>query len=148
MKENPGFAGVWPRFVALLIDLLVFCAVFFPVTRLVKGVWLMTATDHRWDYGLLVTDPLCIGFLVAMVLYFVLFEGLIGATPGKWTAGLRVERVGGGRPGLRKGLVRNLLRVVDGLPVFGILGMVLILSSAERARFGDTIAGTRVIRER
>jgi uncharacterized RDD family membrane protein YckC len=145
MQEKTCFAGLWPRFLALLIDFLVFSAVFFPVTRLARGVWIMGTADHRWDYGLFVTDPLCIAFLVVMVLYFVLLEGLAGITLGKRAAGLRVERVGGGRPGLFKGLVRNLLRIVDGLPIFNILGIVLISTSAERARFGDRIAGTRVI---
>jgi uncharacterized RDD family membrane protein YckC len=147
-RENDRFAGLWPRFLALLVDLMVFCAIFFPITRLVKGVWIMSAADHRWNHGLFITDPLCIAFLVVMILYFVLLEGLLGVTLGKWVVGLRVERIGGGRPGLVKGLLRNVLRIVDGLPAFSILGIVLVLTSDERARFGDRIAGTRVIRVR
>jgi uncharacterized RDD family membrane protein YckC len=147
-KESTRFAGLVPRFLALMIDSMVFCAVFFPVTRLLKGAWIMSATDHRWNYGLFITDPLCIAFLVIMILYFVLLEGLLGATIGKWAIGLRVERVGGGKPGLVKGLLRNILRIVDGLPAFNILGIVLIVRSEEKARFGDRIAGTRVIQTR
>jgi uncharacterized RDD family membrane protein YckC len=148
MRENIRFAGLGPRFLALLSDFLLFCAVFFPITRLIKGVWIMRAADHRWKFGLFITDPLCIAFLLIMILYFVLLEGLIGVTLGKWIAGLRVERAGGGKPGLIKGFLRNVLRIVDGLPVFSILGIVLILTSVERARFGDRIAGTRVIQVR
>ena len=148
MLEDTRFAGLWPRFLALLIDFLLFCVVFFPVTRFTKGVWLMNTTDHRWNYGLFISDPLCLSFLFVMVVYFVLLEGLIGVTFGKWVAGLRVTRVGGGKPGLIKGFLRNVLRIVDGLPAFCILGIVMILTSAERARFGDRIAGTRVIRTR
>ena len=148
MKENLRYAGLWPRFVALLYDLLLFCAVFFPVTRAVKGVWLMSAADHRWGSGLFITDPLCIAFFCIIVLYFVFLEGLAGATLGKRLAGIRVERAGGGRPGLVKGLLRNVLRVIDGLPALSILGVVLILTSPERARFGDRVAATRVIRAR
>jgi uncharacterized RDD family membrane protein YckC len=142
------FAGLWARFLALLVDFLLFSAVFFPVTRWVKGDWIMSATDHRWSDGLFITDPLCLAFLGVMVLYFVLFEGLMGVTLGKWVAGLRVVRVGGGKPGIFKGFWRNVLRIIDGLPAFNLLGVVLILTSAERARFGDRIAGTRVIRVR
>jgi uncharacterized RDD family membrane protein YckC len=148
MQEITRFAGLWPRFLALFIDLLFFCAVFFPVTRLVKGVWIMNAADHRWKFGLFITDPLCVAFLAMMILYFVFLEGLMGVTLGKWVIGLRVRRVGSGKPGMVKALLRNLLRIVDGLPAFSILGMVLILTSAEKARFGDRIAGTRVIRVR
>jgi uncharacterized RDD family membrane protein YckC len=146
--DRPRYAGLGVRFMALLVDFLIFCALFFPVTRLVKGVWLMSATDHRWQSGLFVTDPLCLIFLAFMAGYFVVLEGLAGATLGKWIMGLRVVRGAGGRPGLVKGLVRNALRVVDGLPTLNILGIILIVTSPERARFGDRVAGTRVIRVR
>ena len=148
MLEDTRFACLWPRFLALLVDFLLFCMIFFPITRFTKGVWFMNATDHRWNYGLFISDPLCLSFLFVMVMYFVLLEGLTGVTFGKWVAGLRVTRVGGGKPGLIRGFLRNTLRIVDGLPVFCILGIVMILTSAERARFGDRIAGTRVIRTR
>jgi uncharacterized RDD family membrane protein YckC len=108
----------------------------------------MSAADHRWNFGLFITDPLCVGFLAMMILYFVFLEGLLGFTFGKWIIGLRVQRAGNGKPGLGKALLRNVLRIVDGLPAFSILGIVLILTSAERARLGDRIAGTRVIRVR
>ena len=49
---------------------------------------------------------------------------------------------------LKQVSLRNLLRLVDGLPVLNILGVILISTSAERARFGDLIAGTRVVRGR
>ncbi len=145
MPEYVRSAGLKPRFLALFCDFLLFCAVFFPVTRLTKGVWIMSAADHRWKSGLFITDPLCVAFLLIIFAYFVLLEGLAGVTLGKWTAGLRVKRVGGGNPGLIKGFLRNVLRIVDGLPAFSILGIVLILTSPERARFGDRVAQTRVV---
>ena len=75
-------AGLGVRFGALVIDALLFCAVFFPVTRIVKGVWIMSAADHRWANGLFITDPLRLIFLALMLLYFVLLEGLVEATLG------------------------------------------------------------------
>lgn len=80
-----------------------------------------------------------------MALYFVLLEGWFGTTLGKWVLGLRVIGTDGRLPGLRKSLVRNALRVVDSLPTLNILGAILIQRSEERARFGDRVAGTRVI---
>jgi uncharacterized RDD family membrane protein YckC len=148
IQDDIRFAGLAPRALALLVDLLVFCAVFFPVTRLLKGVWMMSATDHRWASGLLVTDPMCLGFLLVMLLYFVVLEGLAGCTLGKLATGLRVKSVDGAVPGLGKAFLRNVLRVVDGLPALGILGIILMATSPERARFGDRIAGTRVIQTR
>ena len=146
MGDETHYAGLRGRFLALLVDGLLFCALFFPITRMVKGVWIMAPGDHRWAYGLFITDPLCIAFLIVMLLYFVFLEGLFGATLGKWIAGLRVVGRDGGRPGLFRSAVRNVLRLVDGLPALSILGIVLILRSPEKARFGDRVAGTRVIR--
>jgi uncharacterized RDD family membrane protein YckC len=148
LKSEIRYAGLWVRFLALLVDTLTFCAFFFPITRLVKGVWLMSPHDHRWVLGWFITDPLCLAFLGVMALYFVLLEGLVGATLGKWLLGLRVVRSDGGRPGLWKSAVRNALRVVDSLPTLHILGAILIARSAERARFGDRVAGTRVTQVR
>ena len=145
MNAVPRPAGLWLRFLALTVDYLIFAAVFFPVTRVVKGVWLMGAGDHRWAGTVFITDPLCLGFLVLMLFYFVLLEGLAGATFGKRLVGLRIVSVDGRRPGLARALWRNLLRFVDGLPALNIVGIVLILTSPERARFGDRVAGTRVL---
>ena len=148
IQDHVRYAGLWPRFLALLVDLLLFCAVFFPVTRIVKGAWVMSASDHRWSSGLFITDPLCIVFLMVMCLYFVVLEGTVGATLGKWVVGVRVIREDGARPGLAKSVLRNLLRVVDGLPAFNIVGIVLIVHSPEHARVGDRVAGTRVVHVR
>ncbi len=138
----------WPvRGMALIVDYAVFCLVFFPVTRLVKGVWLMSPQDHRWVSGWIVFDPLCLIFLLVIFLYFIVLEGLLGTTVGKAVCGLRVIAVEGGHPGLRRALVRNVLRMIDGLPMLNILGVVLIAKSAEHTRFGDRIAGTRVLRK-
>ncbi len=146
--EQRRYAGLLPRFIALVVDFAIFCAVFFPIGRLVKGVWLMTHADHLWRSGSFVMDPLCIIFFVVMVAYYVLFEGLAGWTPGKRVAGIRVVDAAGRPPGIRRSLARNALRLVDGLPFLNLLGVLLVLTSPERARLGDRIAGTRVVMTR
>ncbi len=139
------YANLGRRFVALFIDFVILSAVFFPVTRIVKGTWVMSSQNHIWNYGMFVTDPLCLIFLVVIVLYFILLEGVFGATIGKKILGLSIVQVDGQNAGMKRSIIRNLLRVVDALPAFNILGIVLIVSSSERTRFGDRVAGTRVI---
>jgi len=148
MQSRPDYAGIWIRFAAIVLDVAFLSAAFFPVTRIVKGTWIMSAADHRWARGQFVTDPLCLVFLVVMFLYFVLFEGLVGATPGKRILGLRVVGADGSTAGFMRALLRNALRVVDSLPALGILAAILISTSPERTRFGDRAAETRVIRVR
>jgi uncharacterized RDD family membrane protein YckC len=144
--ESRRFAGLWCRFTALFLDFLLLSLLFFPITKIVKGTWIMGVSDHRWVSGWIVTDPVCLLFLGIIIAYFILLEGLIGATLGKLIVGIRVISVKGAKPGLIRSSVRNLLRLVDSLPVLNILGVVLILKSGEKARFGDRIAETRVIR--
>jgi uncharacterized RDD family membrane protein YckC len=146
METHSHFAGLGRRFWALTIDGLLFCVVFFPVTRIVKGVWLMSPADHQWSFGLFISDPLCLVFLAVMFLYFVLLEGAFGMTLGKSMVGIRVVSRDGTGPGLRRALLRNLMRLIDGLPAFSILGVLMIIGSSERTRAGDLVAGTRVVR--
>ena len=142
------YAGLSSRFLALVIDFLIFCAVFFPATRIVKGVWIMSASNHLWNRGLFITDPLCISFLIFMFLYFIFLEGLAGATLGKFIIGICVIDANGRKPGLMKSLLRNTLRLIDGLPALNILGIILIVVTKENTRFGDIVAKTRVVKGR
>ena len=145
MGTETKYAGLAYRFGALVIDFMLLSAVFFPVTRLVKGTWLMSAGDHSWSYGWIATDPLCLVFLAIIVLYFIVAEAVFGATIGKKAIGLQIVSLNGAKPGFRRAVVRNILRIIDALPAFNILGVILIIVSPERARLGDRIAGTRVI---
>jgi uncharacterized RDD family membrane protein YckC len=140
------YAGLGSRFLALLIDGLLLSAIFFPTTRIAKGVWIMAPSDHLWSASWFITDPLCMIFLLVILIYFVVLEGVFGRTIGKWFLGLQVVRKDAGNPGLLRALLRNLLRIVDSLPAFNILGVVLIILSPEKARVGDLVAGTRVVK--
>jgi uncharacterized RDD family membrane protein YckC len=77
-------------------------------------------------------------------LYYWVFEGLFGTTLGKLVMNLRVRTVAGNRIGLGKALIRNLLRVVDGIGVY-LVGFVFALTSRSRQRLGDRVAGTVVV---
>lgn len=152
MNEKPQiknsylkYASLSQRFLALVIDFFCLSLVFFPVTKIVKGVWIMSSQEHQWSYGWFITDPLCIAFLFIIILYFIILEGTIGATIGKKLLRMRVVNIYGSKLNLWQALVRNFLRIVDALPAFNILGVVLIIKSPERARFGDRVAGSRVI---
>jgi uncharacterized RDD family membrane protein YckC len=145
MKELT-YASLGSRFLALLIDGLLLSAVFFPTTKIAKGVWIMAPSDHLWSVGWFMTDPLCMIFLLVIFVYFILLEGLFGYTIGKRLLELRVVTTGGEDPGLIRALLRNLLRIVDSLPAFNILGVILIIRSPEKARVGDLLAGTRVVK--
>lgn len=153
MEAERVYASLGSRFVAKLIDGLFFALLFFPTTYLVKGVWILSPIDHRWAYGLFITDPLCIAFLIVIALYFLLLEAYTGTTIGKYIVRIRVIAINespraDSKPGIRKSFVRNILLIIDSLPTLFILGMIFITKSPENARFGDEIARTRVIKLR
>ena len=81
--------------------------------------------------------------------YDVAFEVLGGGrTPAKRMSGLRVVAEGGEPVGFRRSAIRNLVRIVDGLATFYMLGSALILFTKRNQRLGDLAAGTLVVRER
>ncbi len=80
--------------------------------------------------------------------YFLLLEGLFGATIGKLLLRLRVVDKEGDPCTFKASFIRNLLRFVDWLPLLYIAGIISILASTKRQRIGDRIAGTLVARPR
>ncbi len=80
--------------------------------------------------------------------YMVLFEVLtLGSTPGKRVMGLRVVQLDGSPPDWGSSLLRNLLRVIDMLPLGYSLGVAVALGNRRFQRLGDLVAGTLVVHE-
>lgn len=130
------------RGIAWLLDILFLSIFFFPATYLYSGKWIMGPEEHLWG----ISDPICLVFLFVIFAYLILMEAYVGWTMGKRILGMRVVDVSGNKIGLPKSITRNLLRLVDGLPAFNILGIILIATSQREQRFGDRIAKTYVER--
>ena len=137
-------AGLGSRFAAALVDQLLRTLI---LVALVVAVGLVGAGVGTAS-GLLLATLLVAVFLVQFA-YDVLFETLAaGRTPGKRWTGLRVVRVGGGPVGFVTSALRNILRIVDALPGFYLVGMLAILFTRQNQRLGDVAAGTLVVRDR
>ncbi|GBE57535.1 RDD family protein [bacterium BMS3Abin01] len=148
--------GVGIRFLALLIDSLIFAAALAVITA-VQGPqdgschassfigMNYTLNGKESFYGLCGYPALA--FFAVFLAYFILMEWLWGATLGKLTVGVRVRTGTGGSIGLKESLIRNLLRIVDAVPYClpYLLGAILVWSSRRRQRLGDMAAGTVVV---
>lgn len=91
------------------------------------------------------TGLILIGVFLLEWFYPVAFELWSGATPGKRAMGLLVVHDDGTPVGAPASLIRNLLRVVDFLPIFYGVGLVSTLLDRDFRRLGDLAAGTLVI---
>jgi uncharacterized RDD family membrane protein YckC len=129
------------RGAAWIIDFLFLSIFFFPATYLYSGKWIMGPQEHLWG----ISDPICLVFLFVIFAYLILMEAYVGWTVGKRILGMRIVDDSGGKIGLSKSAIRNALRLLDGLPAFNILGIILIATSPRAQRFGDRIAKTYVV---
>jgi len=90
---------------------------------------------------------LVLGAFAAQWVYWTACEVLWkGQTPGKRVARIRVARLDGSAPGPLESAVRNLVRVIDFLPVGYALGITTSLLDGRHRRLGDLAAGTVLLR--
>jgi uncharacterized RDD family membrane protein YckC len=88
-----------------------------------------------------------VSFIINMG-YFIGFEGVMGATPGKMAVGLKVIKTDGSSYDITAAAIRNIMRIVDGFPYLipYLLGMILIATSERKQRLGDRVAHTMVVK--
>lgn len=107
-------------------------------TESITDIWSLTARD-------VVLIPL-IEQGVALG-YFLVFELILGRTPGKMLLRLEIVTADGRRPGPLRILLRNLFRIVDGCPDWRlpVIGAAALAMDRENQRVGDIAAGTYVV---
>ncbi|ROU08349.1 RDD family protein [Lysobacter enzymogenes] len=128
-------AGPVPRALAYLLDLLARGAIYVALVQLL-------AIPFGQAGGALVM----LASFALTWFYPVLFEVLMqGRTPGKWALGLRVVAADGAPVGWMAAFARNLLRVVDALPLFYAVGLATSLIDPWGRRLGDMVARTLVV---
>ncbi|WP_117592101.1 RDD family protein [Haloprofundus halophilus] len=86
-----------------------------------------------------------VGALLLPPFYFVYMEAAYGQTYGKKYSNIVVVNKDGSDVGFVGSFVRNLLRVVDSLPFFYLLGIALIYFTDDAQRVGDMLAKTVVV---
>jgi uncharacterized RDD family membrane protein YckC len=150
-----ALASIGNRFLACAIDhalqfavyTLIFLAFYLMMDYATFGGLFKDAP--KWVYAVLVI----IGFLIFSS-YFIFFEWLwSGQTPGKRWLKLRVIREDGRPVTFWEASVRNLLRIIDMMPVLLVLpfysvGLICVFINRNDQRIGDMVAGSVVVRER
>ena len=136
-------AAVGDRFLAVILDTILLAAGFTAL-----GMWIAMRWGGATASGFALNGTPAIATIAATMLsgflYYWLFEGLFGATLGKAILGVSVRKKDGAACGMAASLVRNLLRVVDGLGVY-LVGFLVAIFSSSRQRVGDHAAQTIVV---
>lgn len=131
-----------PRIGAALIDLALLVAVFAVLAATIGD---STIEGGEVSFNLYGVEAAL--YFALVLLYYFALEAAIGRTVGKLLLGLRVVSADGSRPSVVAVAVRTLLRVVDWLPVFYLVGFIAMLVTGQRRqRLGDLAAGTGLAR--
>ena len=148
-------AGIGSRFLAIAIDSLIQGAVVF-VLAVLGLIFLALSFGIRAAQfgpsstgGVWVLAILILAYFVLMYGYFILFESIWnGQTPGKRITRIRVIKDSGQPITVVDAFARNLLRIVDQLPVAYGAGLLCAWISPQSKRIGDYVAGTVVVHEK
>lgn len=134
-----ALAGPATRFLAWFLDLLFVYGALTAINLILRAFFIL-APDAATGVAILI-------FFAVPILYGALFEGFWrGQTPGKRLLRLRVMDASGLRLDFRQVFIRNLLRAIDILPYFYLVGGAAMLFSRRAQRLGDFAADTVVVR--
>ncbi len=144
-------AGMGSRFIAGLIDTLVIIVVLL-LAMLVLGLsglaGIIDLNESVFSAGAWALTLLIVFIFLVYWGYFVFFEMRTnGQSPGKKKMKIRVVKEGGGAMVFTDIAIRNLLRVVDVLPMGYAVGGVCMFVTRKTQRLGDLAAGTVVLSE-
>jgi uncharacterized RDD family membrane protein YckC len=141
-------AGIGSRFLAMTIDtsiqLVAFFILLLGLAVVVPKLRSFGSIAPQWAIAMLIVA----GFLIYYG-YFAFFEtAWNGQTPGKRYAQLRVMKDDGRPINAYDAITRNLLRIVDQLPVLYGVAIISVFVSKQNKRLGDFVAGTVVVHEK
>lgn len=134
------------RLAAVMIDTIVL-ALCSGVVNSVYGVTEVTSA-YIGGNGSVTTTTTAVAWpwlMLLGVVYFTVSEAMFGASPGKMWMRLKVVRADGAPLRVRDVVLRNVLKPVDFLPIFYLLGGLILIATPSAQRIGDLAAGTTVI---
>jgi len=136
-------AGPIIRGIAWFIDAVIRTIIFFAVA-IVLMIQVGDSISDRYSNGYLYGITFLLHFFLSS-LYPIIFEATLGTTPGKRWFNLMVVHDNATPLSVGGSVVRNLLRIVDFLPLMYFVGLVAALTDTKFRRLGDLAAGTLVI---
>jgi len=153
MSYTLEIAGVGARSYAFVLD--------WHIRLLAALLWIYLAAFLFYDISIFSTmfeedtantAAAWVVLLPAAIVYFfyhpILETVMHGTTPGKRTAGVRLITLEGFTPGFGSILIRNIFRLIDGLPGVYTVGLLVAIFTKNHVRIGDIAAGTVLVYEK
>ena len=137
---KPNVATVGLRIAGGLVDFVFALAIFF-LFSMAFGTVSQTETA---SFNVNLTGWPFMAYALVMLFIYSWMEFRYGKTPGKFAVRTHVVRESGEPITFNQALARNALRVIDGLLIY-LVGLIIILATKERQRFGDIVAHTLVV---
>lgn len=131
--------GPFSRMLALVIDLAAVAALGQVLEKLIAPLVIF---GQDMAGGVMIVANFLLSLLYAMISEWA----WRGQTVGKRLLGLRVVDARGFRLEPSQVIVRNLMRLLDALPLLYLVGGIACVFSRRRQRLGDLAAGTVVVR--
>ena len=142
MAEHATFGQ---RLVAIIIDhiILFVIATIIAIPFGIQAAMFSFGADLTafWSY---IASYSALNFII-WILYFTYLEGKSGETIGKRAMGIKVVSEKG-KMDYTKSFIRNIIRIIDFLPIVYILGFIVALASKNNQRIGDLAARTMVVK--
>ena len=141
MTNGEGnFADVGSRIAATLIDTIILA-----IISAILMIPVFGAAVFGRGFGLIFSYATLLPLLVFLA-YYVFFETYKdGQTPGKMAVKIKVVKVSGEPIDIGEALIRNILRIIDGI-FFYLIGFIILSMSDKKQRLGDMAAGTIVVK--
>ncbi len=150
-----NYKGVGRRFLALVIDGIILFLVYYFFAK-IFNITYVGGCNSSFKIGSVTTSikgkvfhGLCglSAFLYFVISfgYFIVLEWKFGGTLGKFATNIRVVKVDGENIDLKSSFIRNIMRIIDFLPVFYLLGAISVWVTKKKQRIGDILAKTVVV---
>jgi uncharacterized RDD family membrane protein YckC len=133
MAEN--VASVGKRVLGAIIDIIILIIIMIIFS-------LLFGTSRGFSFG--VSGFAALIMYLIWFAYYVVLEATTGKTIGKYIVKIKVVNASGEQISWGASIVRNILRIIDGL-FFYLVGFIIALVSKENQRLGDMAAKTYVV---
>ncbi len=144
--ESDLYATNIQRVEAFLIDGAIISGIALFFYYILAALGAFGLTDVFGEQNLIWFSAFIMWLWVAQAIYFSIFEGWRGQSPGKKLVGIKVTTDERGKCGYMDAFTRNVVRLLDMVLFFYAVSLVFMSRYPKRQRIGDLVAKTVVLK--